>query len=331
VGDVLSFGPDKPPWRPPRWLILVGVTVLPAAALAVIAVVVLTNHRGAHPSTPAVATLTVQANPAAGLPCQPAGSGQSPTVAGPVAGLAIDRVGLVDGTLERCDRTALGGPWTVVVRRTDGSLGKHGAVVTFPVDAPSTGHAVQIGTATGLAGGGAVVWPVAGAHARVRGDLAEPELVAIAACTTAIAGRPTVDAPAGYSVVSTGPYRPPVIHEARYGSADVAEQQALGNGLTYTGVTSGGGFEDQLYAVGAASGVPVHNRPTVVSSVLGGNATLAWEPAPGMVAYVGYSGAELGDKAIAALQRLAARSRILSGTQWRSTGPAILDQLNEPG
>jgi hypothetical protein len=73
-------------------------------------------------------------------------------------------------------------------------------------------------------------------------------------------------------------------------------------------MTSGGGFEDQIYAVHTDTGGLVNGKPAVVSSVFGGNGTLAWEPTPGLVAYVGYSGAPLDDKAITALQRLAARA-----------------------
>lgn len=330
VGDILNFGSDRPRRPPPRWLIVVGVVVPSTAALAVTAVLVLGDHRGPRPPTPAAATPPVQARAIAGAPCQPAGWAQSPVVVDPVAGLVVDRVG-IGGTLERCDRTATGGPWTVVVRRADGSLGSHGAVVTFPVAAPTAARTVNVDGATGMAASGMVVWPVAGAYARIRGDLDEAELVAIAARTSVVAVRPVVRPPVGYVVVSSGPYRSPTIHETRYGSTAVGEQAALGNGLTFTGVASGGGVEDQLYAVHADSGGLVHDRPAVVSSVFGGNATLAWEPMPGLVAYVGYSGSQLDDRAIAALQRLAGRARILTGTQWQATAPQVIDQVNEPG
>lgn len=204
-------------------------------------------------------------------------------------------------------------------------------MVTFPVGAPSVGHSVGVGGVIGKAEGGMVMWPVAGAYARIRGDLSEAELIAIAGRTTVVAGRPVVRQPAGYAVVSTGPYRPPTIHQIRYGSAWVGEQEALGNGLTYTGVTSGGGFEDQLYAAQTDDAGPVHGRQAVVSTVFGGNATLAWEPAPGIVAYLGYSGSQLDDEAVAALRRLAERSRALTSSEWRATNPQIIDQINEPG
>jgi hypothetical protein len=255
----------------------------------------------------------------------------TPPVPGPAA-LVIDGGGPVDlSTLDRYDRTAAGGPWTVVVRRTSGWLGHQGAVVTFPVGAPAGGQVVTVGTVSGKALPGTVVWPLDGAYARIRGDLGEPELVALAARTTVVAGRPSTRPPPGYVVVSTGPYRPPSIHETRYGTVSLGEQAALGSGLTYTGVASGGGFEDQLYATPTGPGGLVRGRPAVVSRVFGGNATLAWEPAAGTVAYVGYSGAELNAAAVAALQRLAMRTRPLSSTQWQSTRPQTADQTNEPG
>jgi hypothetical protein len=204
-------------------------------------------------------------------------------------------------------------------------------VVTFPVDPPAGGRPVAVDGATGSAATGFVVWPVGGAHARIRGDLDEAALVAIAAATSVVAGRPVVLPPAGYRVVTSGPYRSPSIHELRFGSARVGERDALGNGLTYTGLTSGGGFEDQLYAVHTDDGGSVDGRPAVVSPVFGGNATLAWEPAPGVVAYVGYSGSEIGPAAIAALQRLAAQTRPFTDAEWRAAGPQTVDQVNQPG
>jgi hypothetical protein len=217
----------------------------------------------------------------------------------------------------------------VVVRRPGGSLGRHGAVVTYPFPAPpgrDSGELVNIAGVTGVASDGAVVWPLAGGYARVRGDLSGAELVALAAGTGVVDGRPVVRPPAGLTVVAAGPYRPPVIHEIRYGSAALGEQIALGNGLVYTGVAGGGGFEDRLYALHAGQDT---RRPGVVSSVLGGNGTLAWEPAPGIVAYVGYSGAPLTPAAAAALERLARRTRLLTAAEWRAIHPQTVEGDND--
>ncbi|HEX5543204.1 MAG TPA: hypothetical protein VFX60_16875 [Micromonospora sp.] len=331
VVDIITFGSEKPRWPPPRWLVVVGVIVLSLAALAVIAYVNIGDHRAPGSVTSTVASPTVTVESVDGPPCRPIGWAQSPPVDDSVAGMLIDHVAAGPGsTFERCDRTVADGPWTVVVRRSDGSLGNRGAVVTFPVDAPTAGRSVNIGEVIGKAEGRTVIWPLDRAYARIRGDLSEAELIAIAARTTVVAGRPAVQPPAGYAVAFTGPYRPLTIHQVRYASTAVGEQAVLGEGLTYTGVTSGGGFEDQLYAVHTDNGGLVNGKPAVVSPVFGGNATLAWEPTAGVVAYVGYSGAELDDRAIAALQRLAGRTHVLTSTEWQATNPQTIDQVIEP-
>ena len=103
---------------------------------------------------------------------------------------------LVGGALDRHDPTATAGPWTVVVRSHNGTLGHYGAVVTFPVPAPTTGQPTPVGAVTGLASTGVLIWPLAGQYARIRGDLTAPELVAIATGTSIISGRPSVHPPA---------------------------------------------------------------------------------------------------------------------------------------
>jgi len=329
VADIVSFGSDKPPWRPSRRLIAVGVAV--SAAVAGVAVFVARDRAEPRTATPPVVSAAPETPPVVSAAPETPGPPCRPMPAAAPAGLVIDRAGGASG-VARCDRGAAAeGPWTVVVRRRDGSVGRRGAVVTFPVDAPEPGRVVRVGGEAGTAGNGMIEWPVAGAYARIRGDLPESVLLAIAARTTVTGRRPAVDPPAGYRVVSAGPYRPPAVHEIRYGSADLGEQDALGGGLTYTGVFGGGGFEDQLYAVRARDGGLVGDRPAVVSSVFGGNGTIAWEPAPGTVAIVGYSGVPMDDRAVAALRRVAARGRVLTGAQWQALGPDTIDQTNEPG
>ena len=73
-------------------------------------------------------------------------------------------------------------------------------------------------------------------------------------------------------------------------------------------MTSGGGFEDALYTELATPAGRVHGAPAVLSSVQGGNGTLAWEPLPGVVAYVGWSGAPVSAEAVTALRTLAGRA-----------------------
>ncbi|MFF7642943.1 hypothetical protein [Streptomyces canus] len=58
---------------------------------------------------------------------------------------------------------------------------------------------------------------------------------------------------------------------------------------------------------------------------------LVWEPEPGLVAYVGYSGASLAEGAVAALHQIAERTRLLSAEQWQATRPQTNDQTNDFG
>ena len=235
--------------------------------------------------------------------------------------------------LTRSDPGAVNGAWTVVVRRTDGSLGQRGAVVTYPAhtsDFTDTGAPVRVGTLTGIAGRGFILWPLGNGHARIRGDLPAADLLRIAELTTVAAGRPHVRPPEGFRVIAVGPSRLPLIHEIRYGSNELALGLALGDGLTYTGLTSGGGFEDALYAAGATPAGIVQGVPAVVSSVQGGNGTLAWETSPGVVAYVGWSGAEMSPNTVAALRTLAQGAHLLTPRQWLATKPDLNEQENNP-
>jgi hypothetical protein len=210
-------------------------------------------------------------------------------------------------------------------------------VVTFPVPALGTAIArigeVDVAGARGRLIQGGVVWPVAGSYARVRGDLGRADLVAIAAGTRIAAGRPEVDPPNGLQVVATTLTVSPLITEARYMSTSQPDVgTVLGGGLTFTGVTLGGGFEDRLYAVQAlGTGSVTHTRigagtgggarDAVASTVVPGNGGLAWELSPGVVGYVGYSGSLLGPDAVSALVTLAQRARVLDAASWRATRP----------
>jgi len=236
-------------------------------------------------------------------------------------------------SLTRRDPTAINGPWTVVVRRADGSLGRYGAVVTYPAptnDAANTGATIRVGSASGISGPGFILWPLGNGSARIRGDLPQADLVHLAELTTVVAGQPQVRPPAGFRVIASLPSRLPLVHEIWYGSSGLGVGPALGDGLTYTALTSGGGFEDALYAAGATPAGTVHGEPAVLSSVQGGNGTLAWEPSPGVVAYVGWSGAPVSAKAVTALRTLAEGAYILTPSQWLATKPQLVDQENNP-
>ncbi|MEO6999919.1 MAG: hypothetical protein ABI112_17730 [Terracoccus sp.] len=251
-----------------------------------------------------------------------AGNGPFETALPPFGGVALDGV-TAGSALARRDLPAVFDAWTVVVRRDDGSLGHHGSVVTFPVKAAprESRKTVPVGPVDGVASGGQVIWPLAGQYARVRGDLPPSVLATIAAATRVVGGRPQVAPPSGFKVISRSPLRMPLVHEMRY------EGDALG--MTYTGLTRGGGFEDALYAGTVTLVGDVHEAPAVASAVAGGNGTVAWEPSPGLVAYVGWSGAPLSKSTEATAFRLAQSSTILSAREWLALKPQLIDQPND--
>ncbi|XVU29502.1 hypothetical protein ACQPZJ_21235 [Actinoplanes sp. CA-054009] len=294
--DVVSFGPDKPPWRPSRRLVVAGVVVL----LALVAGWALLNRGGPSPVTP------VAVDPSsctASAPVPSLGVPSAVTGASPVA-IVIEGACHPGAGLDRRDDTAGAGPWTIVVRRPGGSLGRDGAVITYPVASSATAR-------------GVVVKALGGEHVRVRGDLPAADLRALADRVRLSGGRPVVTPPAGLSVVASGTYRPASVHEVRYGTAELGEQDVLGGGLTFTGVAAAGGYEDHLYATGS------------LSSVFGGNGAIAWEPKPGLIAFIGYSGALRGEATDEALKRLAGRARAINGDGWRAMSPTVAVQSND--
>jgi hypothetical protein len=317
MGEILSSGPERPRWKPQRWMTAVGVTAGAAAVLT--GGIVMSGSPGeprrAAParasSTSSLSVVVFPEGPDAAVAPE-----QTP-------GLVIKWAALKRGSAwDQRDRASGSGPWTVTVRRHDGSLGRHSAVVTFPVPAPDSRRTAKAGQIT---------WRIGGGYARVRGDLPKATLVRIAAATTVTAGRPEVEPPPGLSVTAAGTARARDMREVRYGSDSVGEAAALSSGVTFTGVVRCGGFEDQLYVAGARAAGTVHGKPAVVTSALIGDGLLAWQPAPGVVAYVGYSGAPLTEATIAALHRIAERTRLLNPRQWQTAEPQTNDGVNAFG
>jgi hypothetical protein len=189
VADLLSSGPDRPRRR------LITAAVVVAGFVAAVAVVSSGRLAGPDPRPRPSASRALPST-APAVP-RPDGATVTPVPSGRVAALFFDGV-RSSATLALRDRAAGRGPWTVVVRRRDGSLGSRGAVVTFPVPAVLAGRAVRVGGTRGSAVPGAVVWPMAGRQARVRGDVPEADLVRLAARTSVVRGRPVVDVPSGY-------------------------------------------------------------------------------------------------------------------------------------
>lgn len=217
------------------------------------------------------------------------------------------------------DLPAIFDAWTVAVRRDDGSLGHHGAVVTFPVTAPPRENrdTVTVGAVEGVSLPGHVVWPLGGQYARVRGDLSTSVLAQIAAATVVVDGRPQVTPPAGYRVLSRAPLRAPLTHAVFYVGQPL--------GLTFTGLTRGGGFEDALYATTVTPVGLVHGAPAVASDAGGGRGTVAWEPKPGLVAYVGWGGVPLSRTSMASALALAQGSHLLTAREWLARRPRLVE------
>jgi hypothetical protein len=232
-------------------------------------------------------------------------------------------------TLSRVDNASAAGAYTVVLRHRDGSLVDRTATITYEPDEGAGDESVQVASSTGVAtlriprGAGRVVVRALG--------LDTDQLTAVAAATRVVEGRPVIgSSPAlsDFAVVAAGSQRPPTISEARYGCDALGESEALG-ALCYTGLTTSPGFEASLLAGDFRPGPEVNGRSTVVSAVGGGNGTLAWEPSPGVIAFVGYSGNVLGDDQTAALARLARRTIVVSPDAWEATVPQVVEQRNE--
>ncbi|OFE17072.1 hypothetical protein BA895_18035 [Humibacillus sp. DSM 29435] len=317
----LTSDAARPESRARRLLSVVGIVLLALVGLWALGRFDASSSTDAAPlpsrSTPPVSTVSPD----------PTASGVEPSVTletalPPFGGVALDYM-TPGAALTSRDLPAVFDAWTVVVRRDDGSLGHHGAVVTYPVPAAprENRNRVSVGPVDGVATAGQIVWPVGGQYARVRGDLSLTVLAQIAATTRVVDGRPQVAPPLRFTVISRSPSRMPLVHQLRY------YQGALG--MTYTGLARGGSFEDALYAGTVTLMGKVNEAPAVASTVGGGNGTVAWEPSPGLVAYVGWSGAPLSKSTEAAAFRLAQSSRILSAREWLTLGPQLIDQPND--
>ena len=227
--------------------------------------------------------------------------------------------------LERWDCDALKGPWSVVIRAADGHFGIQSAVVTFPIDPEGSGvPSTRPQGGVWNPGTQKLVWPLGSSHAQIVGDFGQATLEDLAARITVDrldpdeGDKPQFRALNGFTVAATIPYGSPVVHEMRYGAKDLGQARTLGDGLVFTGVTSGASFESQAFEAGAKPAGFVRGKPAIYSNALGGNGTLAWESAPGEVHYIGYSGSVSSDDAIEGLRALADKGRMLTPAQWQS-------------
>lgn len=312
MSDLLSHGGDdeRPPWRPPQWALSVAVVVVVGALVA--GLLVLAAGGDGHPRAASASS-----------PSATSGLDLPVLEVAPRDAVALLLPGRQGVTAERHDPWRDRGPWTVTVRRPDGSFGRHGAVVTFPVDELLLGRKVRVGRVKGRLDGRTLVWPIAGGYARVRGDLGTRTLLAIARNTTVSHDRPVVRAPDGLRVVGEGRYRPSLITEARYRFHDDDVSGLVTTGL----IMSGGGFEDAVFAGPSVVPTTVRGRPAVATPIFGGNFAIVWEVRPGVVAYAGDSGMPLSEASVDALADLAGRAQLTGRTRWRATGPRMFDQV----
>jgi hypothetical protein len=212
----------------------------------------------------------------------------------------------------------------VVIRATNGHLGVHAAVATFPVGRDLAGTVVTKPR-------GAVwsprfqrlVWPLAGGHAQIVGDVGQTQLAELAMRITVEAGKPHLGALEGFTAAANTTYRPPIVHEMRYSTTDLGQERRLGRGLVYTGLMSGASFESQALESRAMPAGFVRGQPAIYSKTQNGNGALAWESAPGEVAYVSFDpfGAQadaLTQDTFEALRALADSGRPLTPAQWRA-------------
>jgi hypothetical protein len=232
-------------------------------------------------------------------------------------------------TLDRRDPDAAKGPYSVVVRAKDGSMIQRTAVITYLPNVVVT--VVVRPETTGASGVTELLSARENGTLRVRAvGLTPTEFTGISDATQVVDGRPSVTLSSlpEFSVVASGSWAPSTVREARYGCEAVGEVDT--QGLCYTGLTLSPGFEDALFEAGFQPGPLVTGRPSAVSMIGGGSGSLAWEPRPGVIAFVGYSANPLVSEptTVDAMARLAERALILSADEWTATNPAVSTQTN---
>ena len=306
MADILSTGPEHPR-RPPRWLYAAGAGLVALASVGYAGFAV--ANRGSTPRVQQPATA------ATGCPTGGTVGGHA------LSGVALVLPGAAGAGLERHDPRAAEGPWTAIVRAPGGDLGTHEALVVFPAQRPAGGRAVRVGPVEGRSFAGQVTWPIAGGYATVRGDLPPDELLGIARDVVIAERLPQLTGTSTHRVSATVPSTSTVLREVRYGASDLGPDGALLGGLVYTGVTRTGELDAAVLSDQAEPAGTVWGFRAVVTHRFGGNAALAWEPKPGTVAYVGYSGVAAPGAAVGALHCLAARASMVSDAQWERLRP----------
>lgn len=308
------MAPQKPPARS-SGLTLVGL--LAGAVLVAIALGQLSPEPS--PRTPAVALTTVPEPSATPAPDVPIGVDSIRRCQVRLGGLMLgDHLSPPGSALERWQCDALQGPWSVVIRATRGTFGVHSAVVTYPVDRTGTGlPSTRPPDGVWYPSSQKLVWPIGSSLAQIVGDVGQSTLENLATRVSVEGGKPHFKGQAGFVVSASMLFGAPVVHEMRYGAKDLGHQRVLGDGLVFTGVTSGASFESLAFESRAKASGVVRGKPAIYTEGQGGNGSLAWQEAPGLVHYIGYSGKASSAGAIEALRALASKARLLTPAQWQ--------------
>lgn len=238
-----------------------------------------------------------------------------------MGGLVLGNRRTVPGSaVERWDCDAQRrGPWSVVIRGHDSRFGVHSAVVTFPVDLEGSGvPSTRPQNGVWNPGTQKLVWPLGGSYAQIVGDLGQTTLENLAMRITTEDGKPRFQSFDWFTAAAAIPYGSPVVHEMRYRAVELGQRSTLGDGLVFTGVTWGAGFESLAFEARASAAGLVRGTPAIYATDLVGSGALAWESAPGEVTYIGYSSNATESTAFEGLRALADKGRMLTPAQWET-------------
>ena len=146
----VEFDPEDPRApRVPRGLVFVAALVLALGVVVAADTLSGTSTQPPPRNPPADATATVS-DP---TPTSSTTSSIRVETALPAIGGSALGGQRIHTTLTRSDPAAVNSPWAVVVRQADGSLGRYGAVVTYPAhtkDGANNGAPIRLGSATGM-------------------------------------------------------------------------------------------------------------------------------------------------------------------------------------
>jgi len=223
---------DSPDERPRRSSGLTLLGLLGGAVLVAMLLGQLTVPDPQPRPPTAGASTTATDHPTGPAPDKPIGVESLNRCLVPLGALALgDHLRLPGWAIERWDCNALTlGPWSVVIRDSDGHFASKGAVVIYPFP----GLPGQLDTPVATPQGGkwnaesrSLIWPInEGYNAKIVGDLGQTRLADLATRITVQEGRPhlsPVDG-LGATTTTTTTCRPPAVHELSYQSVDLGQE-----------------------------------------------------------------------------------------------------------